>query len=897
MDSEAGRSGTFGRSYASARAGQVLKVRVNTESNEHGIGLDIEISAIETLGDLARALRQLKRRHARQTCDSELTIRELASRTGYATGAIGSYFNGTTLAPTEKFDALTQLLGATAEEQRILATARDRIADRPKSRTAISDNQLPGAASGSDAGNSDPSVTKTDAADPRNDVPRPLNRPVIVGNVPHELQPYQQRTDLLAKLDRPVGGRIPIVHVLTGMSGAGKTHLAAEYARARINDRWRLVAWIEAENEIALLSGLADIASESGLATQPDARTAGQAVRHWLEADGERRLLVFDGAANLDALRPFVPAAGDARILITSNEDSMASLGVRVPVDIFTREEALAYLAMRVERSDPVPAGELAAELGRLPLALAQAAAVIATDGYDAYLDRLHKEPVDELLLPGQGDPYPRGVAAAIQVALDAAGSSDDTLACRPLMEVISLLSVAGIPRALLHVAGRSGVLATEAGSEVHPSAVDKALAKLAGMSLLTFSGDRGHVSAHPLVMRVVRERLTRQGRFEPVCCAVSEMLTHQADLVRQAWERSTVRKHVDQMLALYENVRHRPEKLGEELVRRMLRLRLEIARFQDDLGDNAASAIHEGEDLLADTERVLGAGDRWTLYARHNLAVAYQQAGLDADAIALHERNLAERERILGADHRDTCASRNNLGIAYQDAGRVSDAIALHEENLAYREQNFGTDDRDTCASRNNLAIAYQDVGSISDAIALHEKNVSYMEQSLGVVGHPDVLPRLHGFGNAYYVAGRAGDVIALRDSILADGERVIGTSHPDRLGYENNLATAYLQSGRLSDAITWLERNLSEKEGLLGAKHPRTQTSRNNLAVAYLKTGRNDEAIGLLEDAVAVLDPVVGYDHRTAQIVHRNLAVAMGAKARDSQTRFPAERGIVNS
>lgn len=80
----------------------------------------------------------------------------------------------------------------------------------------------------------------------------------------------------------------------------------------------------------------------------------------------------------------------------------------------------------------------------------------------------------------------------------------------------------------------------------------------------------------------------------------------------------------------------------------------------------------------------------------------------------------------------------------------------------------------------------------------------------------------RLHALGNAYYAAGRVGDVIALHDSILADGERAIGTSHPDRLGYENNLATAYLQSGRLSDAIAWLERNLNDKE-----KIPQRQAS----------------------------------------------------------------------
>ncbi len=136
--------------------------------------------------------------------------------------------------------------------------------------------------------------------------------PVVVGEVPQEPVAFQPRAGLLAGLEvAGPDGRVVVVRAVTGMRGVGKTHLAAEYARARLAEQWRLVAWINAEEPAGVLAGLVAVAGTLGLGAA-DGEAAGRAVRHWLETGGERCLLVFDNATDPAVLRPFIPAAGGA---------------------------------------------------------------------------------------------------------------------------------------------------------------------------------------------------------------------------------------------------------------------------------------------------------------------------------------------------------------------------------------------------------------------------------------------------------------------------------------------------------------------------------------------------------------------------------------------------------
>jgi hypothetical protein len=267
---------------------------------------------------------------------------------------------------------------------------------------------------------------------------------VVVGDIPQQPPGFQPRADLLAGLEG-AGAGVLVVRVVTGMRGVGKTQLAAAYARAKLADGWRLVAWVNAEDPASLAGGLSAVAEAAGLTGQGGG-DQGSMVRHWLEAGGDRCLLVLDNAADADVLRPYLPVAGAARVLITSNRQSVADLGTPVGVEVFAPGEAATFLAERTGLADTTSAGELAAELGYLPLALAQAVAVIRGQHlpYGTYLERLRALPVGKYLTRGPGQPYPHGVAEAVLLSLEAVRAFDRAEACGGVMEMLSVLSASG---------------------------------------------------------------------------------------------------------------------------------------------------------------------------------------------------------------------------------------------------------------------------------------------------------------------------------------------------------------------------------------------------------------------------------------------------------------------
>ena len=629
--------------------------------------------------------------------------------------------------------------------------------------------------------------------------PPPPDR-IVAGSIPQEPPAWQPREDLMAKL-RAAGPGVSVVRAVTGMRGVGKTQLAAAYARECILASWRLVAWVTAETMPDTLNGLAVIADRLGLAF-PGSELAATAagVRNHLEADGDRCLLVFDNVTDLAGLRPYVPSSGGCQIVITSMMTASAGMGAPVAVDVYRPEESLAFLAKRTGLpKNPIgedPADDaallgatdgpakLAEELGHLPLALAQAAAVMVAQRltYPLYLYRLRTLPLSEYLTPAEADPYPRGTAEAIILSLDAVARADEPDRCAATLDFISLLSPTGVSRDLLH----------GATSEMPAHVVDATLGRLVGASLLSFSDDGDTVIAHRLVTRVIRERQARDSTLLASAARVCAVLEAARALLGEPWQsRAAVRDWIQHVTALTGYLGPSLDTGDADLTKSLLALRRQALDDLLDLGDSFAQAIELGEPILADYVRVLGSRNPDTLASKENLAYAYQAVGRLSEATALCEEVLAGRERALGPSHPDTLSSRNNLAYAYRAAGRVTEAISLFEVLVAERERDLGGSHPDTLTSQSNLAHAYQLAGRVDEAIRLHQTVLAERERALGG-SHPSTLTSRNNLARAYETAGRADEAIVLYESALAGFERLLGADHPNTLHVRENLKRA---------------------------------------------------------------------------------------------------------
>jgi tetratricopeptide (TPR) repeat protein len=686
--------------------------------------------------------------------------------------------------------------------------------------------------------------------------------------------------------------------------GTGKTQIAVAFSHALWGARAvDALVWVPATSREAIVTGFAQAARTVGAADQMQpAEAAAGRFTGWLAHTRRPWALILDDLASLADLEDLWPAGLAGQVVITTGlPPAIFPAGPRIaPVGGFSRREVLAYLSARLtdfpdQRAEAL---DLGADLDGLPLALAQAAAVMTLNRLSCreYRGRLGER--RQHMSASRVDGVSPAVLATWSLAAESAHELPPAGAAWPALALAAMLDSHGIPGAVLtSPAGCSYVAGRPSAADVaDQTLVRAAMTNLARAGLVSIDpGSAARtVRMHPSVQAAVRAYLP-PADFEQAVLAAAEALLQawpEADESQdplehvQAGQAQLVQALRDCAAALQsadsaaphpaaaggfggaqpqQSVLWKPE-AHPVLFRRGLSLEV------DGL---AESAVTYWQGMLATSTRLLGNGHVNAVTARDRLAAAYESAGRFGDAISVYSTALADRERNQGPGHPDALAARGNLARAYSGAGRRAEAVALCEQVAATADRHLGPGHPVTLAARAHLAGAYQVAARGKEALTAYQMLLADSERLLGA-RHQDTLATRESLAAAFLANGQSKEAIEHYKRFAADTEAAAGRDHPDAIAARASLASACRRGGKPKDAIALYQRLLADHERIAGPDQPDTITARANLAFAYRSAGQLREAIGAYERTLADRERVQGRDHADTRSARAHLAAA---------------------
>lgn len=707
-------------------------------------------------------------------------------------------------------------------------------------------------------------------------------------NIPAANPGFVGRDGLLVELrERLLSGGSAVVQAVRGMGGIGKSQLAIEYAHRYAGD-YDFVRWVTAEKPELIAEQLAGVPLDASPAGRPESVGPSRASKG---ADGRHTyLLVFDNAENAAAVGHWIPSSGTGHVLITSRNPEWQGIAGPLDIDVLTRGESVELLRARATKLGSVAADKLAEALGDLPLALTQAAALLAesgmtSEGYRELLDTKARK----LLAQGRPSNYPLSLAASWQISFDRLAGEDP--AGLDLLRLAAFLAPEPIPFDLLR--DGAGILPGRL-AEVAEDQLEFALTvrRLGRYSLARI--DTGTLQLHRLTQALLRDELSSDERATQLWTARAllvaarpgapddpgtwdyyrHLLPHLitvelADSAEDSCRNllldtiSYLSQRGDVLTAhhLARQTHNRWRKqLGPNDHHRIY-VTSQLAHTLADLG-RYSEALPLDQDVLARWKAQLGADHPATLAAANNVACGLSRLGQYNDAYPLDQEIHARRQRVLGEEHPDTLTSANNLAADLRHLGRHEEALTLDEDTLPRRRKTLGHDHPDTLTSANNLAADFRRLGRHEEAHALDQETLDRRTSSLGR-DHPDTLMSANNLAVDLTNLGRHADARTLVEKTFSRYRAVLGDGHPDTLGSMENLAEQLTRVGNYEEARRLDEATLLQRRRVLGEDHPETLRSADNLASDLRHLGDYEAARRLDEDAFSRRFRTLGKDH----------------------------------
>lgn len=300
-----------------------------------------------------------------------------------------------------------------------------------------------------------------------------------------------------------------------GLGGTGKSVVAREYA-LRTQDDYAGVWWLNAAKPADGSPGFEGVERAlvelgatfiRGLDQVGDRAKAARQTLELIAHGGFEKpwLLVYDNVDDTRVLREWAPL-GNTHVLVTSRLSGWPSTVSAIEIEEWEPPEAVRYLLAESGRTDltEADAASIAEALGRLPLALSHAAALlrarpnITATSYIATLTRRMSE------APADAE-YPRAVFATFQEAF--AQAEAEAPGAGAVISLAAFFAPDDVPEELFQQPPDCYPPALAELLNI-PGGMDDAIGALAQLSLVEFQAQKRAFSVHRLVQAAARDAL-----------------------------------------------------------------------------------------------------------------------------------------------------------------------------------------------------------------------------------------------------------------------------------------------------------------------------------------------------------------------------------------------------
>ncbi|XP_065656691.1 uncharacterized protein LOC136082047 isoform X2 [Hydra vulgaris] len=647
------------------------------------------------------------------------------------------------------------------------------------------------------------------------------------------------------------------------MSGVGKTHIARKYCEISYNF-YKNIIWIDAafgmlqtsmRNQCQILG----IEVHDSKGEYFNIKVIVEKIHNFYK--NEKTLYIFDNVddESVKNLSMYISRKPNSFTLITSQWRTWSNNLNKILVDVFSSEEAFAYVKNNIKENTDENIRNLNKELGYHPFAITQAIKYINIHkiSIKKYIDRYRSKPseiLDDNIFPTEEES--KSAIKAINLVL------------------IKLEKTKSFPFKILNCLSHcdsqniSKQFITEISNHMEindESLIDETIGLLMSYSLLNCFDDKRY-TIHELTQITCR-------CFQKRNSSINTFF----DLIESYFQvkMNKIEDHADygihfvyHFIYLFRNNEKKFSKTFHNMTTSIQKLLVCTGLFEE--------AIEILKVIQKFNTETYGENSEFTLDTKFNIAICLYAMGKYNEALEIHYSVDKIRTEILGSNHPDTMSTKHNIANCLNAMGKYNEALEIYYSVDKIRTKILGINHPNTMGTKNNIASCLNNMGKYNEALEIYHSVDKIRTEILGI-NHPDTMSTKNNIAICLSDMGKYNDALEIYYTVDKIKTEILGIKHRKTISTKNNIAICLKNMGKYNEALEIYYSVDKIRTKILGIKHPDTMETKHNIANCLNAMGKYNEALEIYYSVDKIQTEILGINHLNTMLTKNNIAICL--------------------